>query len=219
MLKMLSLFFVFNTSSFIQQKELNIDEIYIELAKGRHISYKKVDGEFIYPENNENKGSYTAEFFGKEKRYSIVYNGYSSDRKDNIKFNNQLFTLNDKIDPFSLVIYKFGLNNKYLCLIGKGQSASGSGMQVSYFIVFELDKLGIIKKCYKFSSRFGNINSLVDYNSNGSINYFKIVNGGKMGQYVLTVNDVKSDKRINKRLVLLNYKLNNKFVVLKDTLQ
>ncbi len=53
--------------------------------------------------------------------------------------------------------------------------------------------------------------------SSGIINYFKIVNGDKMGKYVLTVNDIKSGKRINNRLVLLDYKLNDKFKVLKNT--
>lgn len=219
MLIMLSLLFVFNTSGFIQEKGISIDEIYLKLAKGRNVSYQKVDGEFFYPENNESGGSFIAKFFGKEKKYSIVHTAYPGVRKDNIRFNNQLFTLDAKIDPLSLVVYRLSLSNKrYLCLIGKGRSASGSGVQVSFFTILELDKLGRAMNCYKFSSRFGNIHSIVDYCNNGSINHFNIVNGNKMGQYVLTVNDIKSGKRINNRLILLDYKLNDKFVVLKDTL-
>lgn len=218
MLIVLSLLFVLNTSGFVQERGKNIDDIYLKLAKGRNVGYQKVEGEFIYPENNESGGSYIAKFAGKVRKYSIVHTAYPGVRKDNFMFNNQLFTLDAKMDPLSLVVYKLSLSNKrYLCLIGKGRSASGSGVQISFFTIFELDKLGRATNCYEFSSRFGNIHSIVDYSNNGSINYFKIVNGDKMGQYVLTVNDIKSGKRINNRLVLLDYKLHDKFIVLKNT--
>lgn len=218
MLIMLSLLFVFNTSGFIQEKGISIDDIYLKLAKGQNVSCQKVDGEFTYPEDNESGGSYMAKFLGKERKYSIVHTAYPGVRKDNFRFNNQLFRLDAKMDPLSLVVYRLSLSNKrYLCLIGKGRSASGSGVQVSFFTILELDKSGRAISFYEFSSRFGNIHSIVDCSNNGSISYFKIVNGDKMGQYVLTVNDIKSGKRINNRLVLLDYKLNDKFLVLKNT--
>ena len=217
MLIMLSLLFVFNTSGFIQERGISIDEIYLKLAKGRNISYQKIDGEFIYPENTGSGGSSIAKFLGKERKYSIVHTAYPGIRKDNLSFNGQLVTIDAKIDPLSLVVYKLSSRSKrYLCLIGKGRSASGSGVQVSFFTILELGKLERVTNCYEFSSRFGNIHSIIDGN-NGSISHFKIVNGNKMGHYVLTVNDIKSGKRINDKLVLLDYKLNDKFVVAKDT--
>ncbi|WP_316839151.1 hypothetical protein [Pedobacter gandavensis] len=210
---------VFGTSGFIQEKGISIDSIYLKLAKGRNISHQKIEGEFIYPENNEGGAGYIAKFIGKERQYSLVHTAYPGIRKDNFRINNQFFTLDAKMDPLSLVVYRLSLSNKrYLCLIGKGQSASGSGVQLSFFTVLELDKLGRATNYYQFSSRFGNIHNIVDYNNNGSINHLKMVNGDKMGQYILTVNDIKSGKRINNRLVLLDYKLNDKFHVLKDTI-
>lgn len=217
MLTILSLLFVFNTSSSIKQEGISINEIYLKLAKKSNVNYQKVDGEFIYPENNEKGGSYIARFFTKQKAYTIVHTAYPGVRKDVFRFNSQLFELDAKIDPLSLVVYRLTLGNKrYLCLIGKGRSASGSGVQVSYFNVFELDKLGKAIFHYEFSSRFGNIHSIINYN--GNVSYFKIVNGNEMNQYMLTVNDIKSGKRSNNRLVMLDYKFNDKFVVLKDTM-
>ncbi len=155
-----------------------------------------------------------------KKKYSITHVAYSGVRKDELMIDNQLFVLDNKIDPLSLSVYKLSVANKrYLCLIGKGQSASGTGVQISYFVVFGLDKLGKVKDCYRFSSRFGNIHSIVNnYNGNEGLSYLKIVNGDKMSQFILTVNDIKNDKRINNGLILLDYKLNDKFIVLKNTL-
>lgn len=219
-LMLLSLLLVLSTSGFIQEKEISGDEVLFKLAKGRNVKYEIFDGEFFYPRKDENRGCYISEFRGEEKKYSIVHTAYSGNKKDNIRFNDRSFTLNARIDPLSLVVYRLGLSDRrYLCLIGKGQSASGSGVQVSFFTILELDKSGKATNCYEFSSRFGNIRSILDYSNTGSINYFKTVNGNKMGQYVLTINDMRSGRRINDGFVILEYKLNDKFVVLKDSLR
>jgi hypothetical protein len=198
------------------QKVKGIDEVYISLLKSKGLTNKKIQCELLLFETNRSVNKYVVKIKTKEVFQSINYISEEDDKADLFVFGIQKFQLQNKVDPLSLSTYLIFSNGKsYLCFIGKGQSASGSGLQVTYFNVFELDRSGKAVVHYEFNSRFGNIHSIIDYNN--IISYYKVVNGNKIGQYMLTINDIKSGKRINNRLVLLDYKLNDRFVVLKDT--
>lgn len=201
-----------------RQQVKSIEGVYISLSKSRVLVNKEIQCELLLFETTKGINKYVAKIESKEVAQSINYFSQEGNHEDLFVFGLQKFHLQNKVDPLSLSAYMIFRNSKkYLCFIGKGQSASGTGVQVSYFNIFELDRLGKAILHYEFNSRFGNIHSIVDYNNNGSINYFKIVNGNKIGQYILTINNVKSGKPINNRSVLLDYKLNDKFVVLKNT--
>jgi hypothetical protein len=197
-----------------------IDDIYVNMSINKDLIYRKIKGQFTNIETIKSSGKYVANFILKEIKPPINYITYPEDKKDKVVFGNQVFNIVNKLDPSSLIVYwVFKNDEKYLCFIGKAQSASGSGVQVSYFTLLQLNNVGRAVHCNEFQSRFGNINSLVDYNKNGSLNYYKIVNGKKMGQYLLTVNDIKSNTQVDKRSVLLKYELNDKFTILEDSRQ
>lgn len=198
------------------QKVRSIDDVYINLLKSKVLTNKKTQCELLLFETNGGVNKYVVKIGFKEVSQSINYISEEDNKADLFVFGIQKFRIQNKVDPLSLSTYLIFSNGKsYLCFIGKGQSASGSGLQSTYFNVFELDRSGKAVVHYEFNSRFGNIHSIINYNN--IISYYKVVNGNKIGQYILTVNDIKSGKRINNRLVLLDYKLNDKFVVLKDT--
>lgn len=200
-----------------KQQVKSIDDVYASLSKAKALTNREIQCELLLFETDKGVNKYVAKIASKEAFQSINYISQADNKEDLFVFGLQKFHLQNKVDPLSLLTYLIFRNNKrYLCFIGKGQSASGSGVQVSFFNVFELDKLGKAICHYEFNSRFGNIHSIIDYNNN--LSYFKIVNGNKIGQYVLTVNDIRSGKRINNGSVLLDYKLNDKFLVLKDSL-
>ncbi len=77
---------------------------------------------------------------------------------------------------------------------------------------------GQVENHYEFESRFGGINNIVDYNKDGILDYFKIINGQNSEEYQLTVNNVQNNAQTNVGYILLKYKLNDKFVVLQDSL-
>lgn len=198
---------------------IDIDSIYSNLSLGNNINYQEVSGAFTYLENDAKTGKYLARFSSKGIKETINYVSYADDKKDAIVLDNTTLNLEAKVDPTSIKVYRFLFNNKkYLIFIGKAQSASGSGMQVTYFILTELNQRGKAINHYEFESRFGNINSLVDYDKNGTLDYFKIVNGNKNGEYILTINEVQAKKQTNNGHVLLKYELNDEFNILADNL-
>lgn len=69
---------------------------------------------------------------------------------------------------------------------------------------------------YEFESRFGSINNLFDFNKDGMLDYFKVTNAKKQGQYYLTVHNVTNDLQVGKGYILLRYVLNDKFIILED---
>lgn len=195
----------------------NIDAIY-SYFDNSNLKHKKVQGGFAYIEQDEVIGKYLAKFITKETIPSIEYISIGDNKKDVVILGKQTFILQNKIDPHSIVIYRvYNYDKKYLCFIGKSQSASGSGVQVSYFLLFELENSGKISSFKEVTTRFGNINSLIGNNENKDIGYLQIVNGKQEGQYILTAKDVKTNQKLNKRLILLKYYLNDRFIVLQDT--
>lgn len=198
---------------------VSIDSIYFNLSGGRNINYKKITGQFTYLEGDTSTGRYLTIFGSKEINETIKYISYGDNRKDTIIFDNAVFGIEAKVDPSSIEVYTFLVRDKKnLVFIGKAQSASGSGVQITYFILMALNKKGEAIDHYEFNSRFGDINSLVDYNKDGALDYFKIINGKKGGEYILTVNEVQSKKQINEGSILLEYKLKDEFVIIADML-
>ena len=199
--------------------KIAIVSIYFNLSNGRRLNYQEAPGQFIYLESNANTDRYLARFTTREIMQQVDYTSYSDDRKDTIALGSSTINLGIKVDPLSIKVYRFLFNGKkQLVFIGKAQSASGSGMQITYFVLTELNEKGKVVQYYEFESRFGNINSLVDYNKDGVLDYFKIVNWKKTGEYLLTVNNVKNNIHVIDGHILLKYELNDKFVVLEDVL-
>ncbi len=198
---------------------VDIDTIYFYLAKNHKINYQEVSGQFIYSESNSIKDMHIANFISKQIESKVSYITYADDKKDIIIIGNKNLNLETKLDPISIKVYQLLFADKsYLVFLGKAQSASGSGTQLTYFILLELNGKKKVVNLNEFESRFGNINNIVDYDNDKTLDYFKIANGNKMGEYLLSVNNVQNKVQITKNQVLIRYQFNDKFTILKNSL-
>lgn len=209
-----------NTPSIKQEiGAIDIDSFYLGLSGNRNLPFKEIQGQFVYEEKNAEKGKYLARFVSESIEQPLKYASYSDYKKDVLSLGGSDIYLKAKIDPLSIKIYKLFFKEKqYLIFFGKAQSASGSGVQVTFFNVIKLNEKGKIENHYEFESRFGDINSIGDYNEDGALDYFKVVNGKNNGEYHLTVNDIQSESQVSNGYILLKYELDDKFVLLQDSL-
>jgi hypothetical protein len=186
----------------------------------------KIKGEFIFLEENKKQHEQVYDFSSKESippvrvRYFVHYD---DDTKDAIAIGNQMLSTQYKLDVTTINLYWIFQNGKkYLCFIGQARSASGSGVQVSFFNLVELKKSKKVGKHYEFSSRFGSINSIIGSNKKEEFNYYKIDNGDKLGLFNLIIFNIKSGKRINKRKLILKNELHPfdyGFSIVKDVME
>jgi hypothetical protein len=199
---------------------IHIDSIYNSLANRRSIYHEQVPGEFIYQEPDSVNRIYTAKFNSSLTKTSIFYKSFSGERKDAMVIDNKIINLQKKLDPLSIVPYKLRVGaTRFFAFLGKARSASGSGVQLTFFILVKLNNEGKSTNFYEFESRFGDINNLVDYYGDGNMDYFKIVNAGKINEYYLTINSVESNSQINEVHILLRYELNDKFTILNSNVK
>jgi len=70
---------------------------------------------------------------------------------------------------------------------------------------------------HEFESRFGTIDCIIDYNRDETLDYFKITHGKKSDEYSVTINDTRSNKSITADNALLQYKLNDRFIIMNNT--
>lgn len=72
---------------------------------------------------------------------------------------------------------------------------------------------------YEFESRFGSNHNLVDFDNDGVLDYFKISNGKRQSEYLLTVHCLTNNRQLERGLMLLRYELNDEFIILEDSLR
>ncbi len=198
---------------------IDIDSLYLGLSGNRNLPFNAIQGQFVYEEKNVDKGEHLARFISESIEQTIKHTSYSDNKKDVLSLGSTDINLKAKIDPLSIKIYSLLFKEKqYLIFVGKSQSASGSGVQVTYFNIIRLNAKKKVENQYEFESRFGDVHNICDYNEDGVLDYFKIVNGKNNGEYQLTVNDIQSNSQINNGYILLRYELDDKFVLLKDSL-
>ncbi|MFT3945526.1 MAG: hypothetical protein QM763_01015 [Agriterribacter sp.] len=198
---------------------IDIDSLYARLSKEKRINYKEIPGQFNYIKSDEKSGRYLAKFIGRNMGKEINYISYGNNKNDTIIWGNHAIDIKSKLDPTSINIYEFEVEARgYIVFIGKGQSASGSGGQITFFVLLELDNKRNLLITREFESRFGSVNSLLDLNQDGTLDYIKIINSKKEDEYLLTVHTVNSNQNIGKGMMLLKYVLNDKFSILENTL-
>lgn len=204
---------------FAEQERISIDSIYLMLSKGKRIQYKELPGQFVYLRSDTVKGEYEARFISNSVVESINYVSYAGTKKDKIILDDFTYLLDNTLDPLSIKIYEITkIDKKYWVFLGNAESASGTGIQVTYFVMMELSKNKKVARCKEFESRFGSINSLVDYNTDGNLDYFKVVHSQKEKEYYLTVRSTQTNEQIGSGQLLLKYQLNDHFVILENLL-
>ncbi len=197
-----------------------IDNLYAKIAARKPINKEEILGRFEYVSTHVRQGEYIASFSSVSEAAPIIkYFSYSDDRHaDFFLWNSQKIQVKHKFDLTLIRIYKIkSKGGSYTVFVAKSQSASGSGVQVTYFIINKLTKDGKIYRSYELESRFGNINSLIEI-SDKEIGYYKVVNGNKMNKFLLTINSVETDRQVIDGNAIIEYELNDRFVILSNNL-
>lgn len=200
-------------------KGIEIDSVYSLLSNGSDIQSIEWQGKFEYTHSDQVTNKYIAQFISDSIKESVTYESNGETKQDIIEFNKNKILLKSKFDPLSMKIYwidrKVGKN---IVFIGQAQSASGTGVQMTYFVLLEFDrnKKNVVNS-YEFESRFGTIKSITEKDSS-NLNYFKIVRGKDDDLYDLSVRSVKNNEQVIGGEVVLRYLLNDKFHVLENHL-
>jgi hypothetical protein len=197
--------------------EFYIDMLYAKLSKNKYVNKHEIKGDFAYVTSDSLKHRYVANFFSAKRNYAIKYFSNSAEDKDQLKYNKIAIELRRKWDPLTMRVCHFKWKRKnFIYFLGKARSASGAGVQLTYYCLIELTSGNRVLNYSEFESRFGNSNNIISYKN--SLDYFKIVNGKKSNEYMLTINDIKSDKQIEEGSITLSYQLDDKFSIVGDQL-
>lgn len=198
-------------------QSVDVDSIYNKFRNDR-ISYSEVLGEFCYTTSSIEKGIYKSTFVSNDTSFIAFspINYISCNSTDTLYVANSKVLMNNfEYDPLSIKVYSLFYNNiSYVCIVGKSSSASGSGVERTFYTIF--------KKCNdlyiylsSFESRFGNIRNIVDINNDGELDYIKIYREGKY--YKLSFYDFRGNS-LERGHLLLDYKLDNKFDIITYSL-
>ncbi|MCT4688498.1 hypothetical protein [Vallitalea sp.] len=203
--------------TFSQDK--NLDDIYSNINNKENL-FEEIYGKFYYTSSNREKGIYKSEFIlesetkqDMERIYYVATNLF-----DTLFINKNIFLLKDyfKYYPLSMKIYFIQYNEKHFkCITGKAQSACGSGLERTFYMLFKKKNNDYIL-INSFESRFGNIKNIGDFNDDGKLDYMKIIRKGKY--YNLDFRDLKGNS-LNMGNMILEYKLNDKFKIIKNNLK
>lgn len=199
---------------------VGIERVYSALNVGKPVFSQKISGSFqsINAHTNNERHVYTSP----EKATSSIirYFNFSDEEKpDYFLWKSNKIKINHKLDPLTIKTYKVKARASYVVFIGKAESASGSGVHVTYFIVSKLDKSGRVDRTYEFESRFGNIHTLIKLESQSELCYYKIKNGDKMGTFNVTVNKAPVDTPAVPGMAVLKYNNNDKFQIMTNDIK
>ena len=150
----LSLVFLVSVQS---ATELTMAELIETISESKGVKTTQLKGKFAYYSSDETSGVYKSAFVGDRKFGVMNYISDSgADALDSLYVGDQKLTINKKYDPLSISVYSLKFKKcQYICLIGKSVSASGSGVQVTYYTLLELGKGKEIISSKSFESRFG----------------------------------------------------------------
>jgi hypothetical protein len=189
------------------------------VAGQKSVEREELPGKFVYTGSMGKQGEYISIFVSKRNSPAIKYFGYSDERRaDFFLLSSKKIRVSHKLDPASIKIYKIKSKGLYTVFIGKSQSASGSGVQVTYFIVNRMDKRGQVLQSYEFESRFGNINSLIEIDNIKALCYYKMTNAEKINTFLLAIYSVETNQQVVKGSAMIKYELNDSFVIVSNSL-
>jgi len=209
-------FCLFSQSNLNAQKE-NIENTISSLSDKR-VVISELKGEFIFYKSDYKLNIFKSEFvFLKKENNKMLKIFYSSSNsKEELIINKKSYFLKNAYDVKSSNIYKLNYKGKeMLCLLGKSTSASGSGVQLTFFSLFSK-----IDDSYKleneFSTRFGNIHSLGDFNNDGRLELISIKQ--KNTNFILYISNLNG-VNLEMGSIQMNYNGNNEFTILKNQLK
>ncbi|MBO9572432.1 MAG: hypothetical protein J7497_09520 [Chitinophagaceae bacterium] len=119
---------------------ISIDSVYSLLTTGREINFKELKGSFAYIKADTAIDEHVAGFISDSIHESVLYNSFGGTKNDEIVFKDRKFLVRNRLAPLSIKLYSGSKNEKnWLVFVGQGQSASGTGVQMSFFNLLEMD--------------------------------------------------------------------------------
>jgi len=172
-------------------------------------------GKFEYTQSNTEQDVYTSAF--NSDSLVILYTLHGDPNvRDTFLINDNLIAIDNKYDPLSIEIAKINFEREhYICLLGKSVSASGTGVQISFYTFLKMEGNKVVQT-YSFQSRFGSFLNIGDYNNDGELDYIKIVNGDVQNQYIAKLCSIKNNTFIGNSNLVLVYDGNDLFRLCKD---
>jgi len=154
---------------------ITIEEVIANLDNSGVVAIKKIEGSFAYYYSQDN--IYKSIFDSDNKELEIKYHHHGNENVlDTIFISNDFFILPkfEKQDPLTIEVYEFAFQDKnYLVLTSRAISASGSGVSLTYFTLFEHENLSVRNVDF-FNSRFGVAEFIGDYDLNKELDFLKI---------------------------------------------
>ncbi len=193
-----------------------MDSICFEVMKNHPVVTEMVNSRFVYDDTNTTSGSYIAVLTPAIDGYYLKYSK-ATNESDTLFINHNQIKLGNNFDPLSIKIYSVTSGGKsYLAFLGKGESASGSGLQRTFYLLFDKSDM---QKYFEFESRFGSALNLFDFEGDGILEYVKVTGTKNVNEYLLTVNTTKNDATRNEiGYMKLDYLLNDSFRIKENRL-
>ncbi len=191
-----------------------IDSLLKCLNVSQKVTCQIVKGKFEYIQSDAEQNIYTSIF--KSDSLILFHTLYGDTNiKDTLVIGDNIIAIDNKYDPLSIeVAYLNFKGEHYLCLLGKSVSASGSGVQVSFYTLLKMKGKKVVQS-YFFQSRFGDFLNVGDFNNDNKLDYIKIVNGDQQNKYIAKLYSVKTDSPVENNNLVLVYNGNDFFSLLE----
>lgn len=198
-----------------EQEKMNSEELFRCLGNGYEIQYEIVKGKFHYYFSDYDSGVFKS-LFSTESEYEIAYYHNAGSSMDTLVIGDSSFPLINKYDPMSMNLYEVKHEEEaFLVFTGNAISASGSGSQLTYYLMIEKLSSEQLGNSFSFSSRFGSMANIGDLDRDGEIDYIKLENNGKEQSFNCLAYDIKTDRNISRdKFVELQYLNNNNFRII-----
>jgi hypothetical protein len=209
----ISLIFQFNLSA----QKILIDNL-IDSLSDKRIILNELKGEFNFYKSDYKLNIFKSEILFSDKKSNGLLNIYYStvDSKDVLIINKKSYKLKNPYDVKSCKLYNLNYKDKeMLCLVGKSPSASGSGVQLTFYTLFSKEN-NMYRLENEFSTRFGNIHNLGDFNNDGRLELISIKRVNEnFNLFISSLNGVN----LEMGFLQLNYNGNNEFTVVNNQLK
>lgn len=196
------------------------DSLYSKIFNQYKLNFKEIPCSFYYIKSNESNGEYFAKLNQNCINDEIGYCSFFDEREDLLILNYDTIKLHSKLDPLTMRMYSLVLisGKTYSIFTAKSQSASGTGSQITFYVVVELSNNRKVEGLYEVKSRFGSINNIIDYNGDGQLDIITINNGKSQDEYNLTIKNLKNNQHSFSDSILLKYLGDEQFTILKSTI-
>jgi len=193
---------------------ITIEEVIAKLDNSGVVKPEKIEGDFAYYNSQDN--IYKSVFVTDNEKLEIRYHHYGNENiLDTLFVSNDFFALPkfEKQDPLTIEVHEFMFQDKsYLVLTSRAISASGSGVNLRYFTVFEHKGLKV-RNVYFFNSRFGVAEFIGDYDSDEELDFLKVsrLENDKFSVFIQAIGKKISPSSSNEILTTLKYLGEDKF--------